>query len=57
MPADANSQSSAAQARRLEAVYEQLSALLQRPDVAARLRTAPASRNGRRWKLLGIRLK
>ena len=32
-----------AQARRLENVYEQLAALLHRPDVAQRLRAAPAT--------------
>lgn len=51
MPTDSDTQSSAAQARRLEQVYEQLSALLQRPDVAARLRTAPGEQA---WSALEI---
>ena len=32
-----------AQARRLESVYEQLAALLRQPEVAQRLRAAPAT--------------
>lgn len=51
MPTDSTAQSRAVQARRLEAVYEQLSALLQRPDVAARLRTAPGEQE---WSALEI---
>ena len=51
MPTDPNTRSSAAQARRLEQVYEQLSTLLQRPDVAERLRTAPSEQE---WSALEI---
>ena len=41
MTADTQENSGEAQARRLESVYEQLAALLRRPDVAQRLRAAP----------------
>ena len=51
MTADSNTQSSAAQARRLEQVYDQLSAVLQRSDVVERLRTAPGEQE---WSALQI---
>jgi uncharacterized damage-inducible protein DinB len=42
-----------AQARRLESVAEQLSTLLSRPDVARRLRTAPAENEWSAMQVLG----
>jgi uncharacterized damage-inducible protein DinB len=51
MTTESTTQSSEAQARRLEQVYEQLSALLERPDVAERLRTAPGDQE---WSALQI---
>jgi len=44
---------SEAQARRLESVYAQLMTLLQRPDVARRLRTAPGNDEWSALQVLG----
>ena len=43
MTVDTQENSGEAQARRLESVYEQLAALLRQPEVAQRLRAAPAT--------------
>ena len=42
-----------AQARRLENIYEQLAALLRRPDVAQRLRAAPGESEWSAMQTLG----
>lgn len=51
MTADTTTNSSETQARRLEVVYDQLSALLGQPDVAQRLRTAPGEQE---WSALQV---
>ena len=51
MTADAGANAGAAQARRLEQVYEQLETLLHHPDVAERLRAAPGEQE---WSALQV---
>ena len=51
MTADIHTDPGEAQARRLERVYEQLSALLQQPDVVQRLRAAPGEHE---WSALQV---
>jgi hypothetical protein len=51
MTADISTTPSEAQARRLERVYEQVSALLHHPDVIQRLRTAPGEHE---WSALQV---
>lgn len=51
MSADTGTHTGEAQARRLERAYEQISAVLRRPDVAERLRDAPGEQG---WSALQI---